>query len=571
MPHYTTTQGVPITLGKSFGSGGEGAVFEVIGHPNMVAKIYHSQRLNASLETKVHAMVATPPNDITRATVNHVSIAWPEAVLLNGTSFAGYLMPKIPKSDNLYALLQPQQRAQKHPSLNHRHLYRSARNLAFAMDAIHQKGYVVGDVNFRNALFNDRALITLVDCDSMQVTDAQNKIHRCLVGIPEYTAPELQKKDLATINRTINHDAFGLAILIFQLLMQGFHPFAGKPLPGAPDVEQVHVYCITQNIFPYVSNNVFAPPKAAPPIGALPAALQNLLREAFLTTIRPTPKQWADTLGMIESRLVRCTNNHEHWYPSDGACVICEVDYNVGRRTRPASAPTQPTTQIPLPTPPSPPLPPSITRPTQSTPPITPPPITRPTQSTAPVPVAPTAQNGSMPLSTMQFPLRYVVWTLIIVLAWATYMTATPVPTPINDTGAVTEQVRTQLPTPWPTQPLSTATVAIATRTPSVKRPTKTHAPIPHLAISKIDGNDTPDCVSMQILGIDAANFALLPEGIDTTPAHFDGAGNARICGEWLVEKTIMMRIYDTNGHEVIGGRAPAHGGDILMGTWKNQ
>jgi hypothetical protein len=174
-------------------------------------------------------------------------------------------------------------------------------------------------------------------------------VHRCLVGIPEYTSPELQGKDFAKVDRTANNDAFGLAVLTFQLLMQGFHPFAGRPLPGAPDVEQVHVYCIKQKIFPYVTNNVFAPPAAAPPIGALPAVLQNLFSRAFLSTNRPTPKEWADTIELVESRLVKCSNNPGHWYPSDGACVICEVDYNVGRRKRPASAPNQPTVQMQVP------------------------------------------------------------------------------------------------------------------------------------------------------------------------------------------------------------------------------
>ncbi len=392
MPRFRTAKGQTITTGPQLGAGGEGAVFDVVGQPAMVAKIYHAHRLDAALAAKVTAMVADPPDDETRAKFNHVSIAWPEAVLYNGNTFMGYIMPKIPKSDDLYDLLQPQQRAQQHPTLNHRHLYRSARNFALAMAAIHRKGYVIGDVNFKNALFNDDALITVVDCDSMQVTDAKNVVHRCLVGIPEYTSPELQGQDFAKVNRSANNDAFGLAVLTFQLLMQGFHPFAGRPLPGAPDVEQVHVYCITQKIFPYVTNKVFAPPAAAPPIGALPAVLQNLFSRAFLTTNRPTPKEWADTIELIESRLGKCSNNPDHWYPSDGACVICEVDYNVGRRKRPANAPNQPTVQmqVPLNTPTKPvthqPAPVSTRSPAPATPPF------RVPQTSAPATPAPAAK-----------------------------------------------------------------------------------------------------------------------------------------------------------------------------------
>jgi hypothetical protein len=408
MPRFRTDKGQTITTGPQLGVGGEGAVFDVVGQPAMVAKIYHAHRLDAALAAKVTAMVADPPDDETRAKFNHVSIAWPEAVLFDGNTFMGYLMPKIPKSDDLYDLLQPQQRAKEHPALNHRHLYRSARNLALAMAAIHRKGYVIGDVNFKNALFNDDALITVVDCDSMQVTDAQRVVHRCLVGIPEYTSPELQGQDFAKVDRTANNDAFGLAVLTFQLLMQGFHPFAGRPLSGATTGEQVHVHCIKQKIFPYVTNPQFAPPVAAPPIGALPAVLQNLFSRAFLTTNRPTPKEWADTIEMIEARLVQCSNNPDHWYPSDGACVICEVNYNVGRRKRPANAPKQPTVQMQVPlsmsTPPSKPVthqPAPVSTRSPATPtfrvpqtsaPATPAPAAKPTMPT--IPPAKTTQSA---------------------------------------------------------------------------------------------------------------------------------------------------------------------------------
>ncbi|MFN7471214.1 MAG: protein kinase domain-containing protein, partial [Roseiflexaceae bacterium] len=273
MTRYTTPTNTNVTTTKKLGEGGEGAVFDVAGQSGLVAKIYHPHRLNQSLAAKVIAMTRNPPEDATRASLNHVSIAWPIDVLYSGKQFVGYTMPKIKKADDLYDLLQPQQRAKQHGSLNHRHLYRTARNLAIAMDAIHQKGYVLGDVNFKNALFNDDALITIVDCDSMQVTDAAGVVHRCLVGVPEYTPADLQGVDFSQVSRTKNHDAFGLAVLIFQLLMQGFHPFAGKPRPGEQEVEQSHIYCISKGIFPYISNQPYEPPRAAPSMLCLPVLI----------------------------------------------------------------------------------------------------------------------------------------------------------------------------------------------------------------------------------------------------------------------------------------------------------
>lgn len=391
MARYTTATGKSITLGKKLGAGGEGTVYDVAGAPQLVAKIYHAHRLNAALANKVRAMVADPPEDATRKPpLNHVSIAWPTDIVLNGRAFAGYLMPKLPKSDDLYDLLQPQQRKKQHGHLNHRHLYRTARNLALAMEAIHQKNYVIGDVNFKNALFNDDALITMVDCDSMQVTESNGTVHRCIVGMPEYTSPELQGKDFNKEVRTANHDAFGLAVLIFQLLMQGFHPFTGRAKPGTPDVEQSHVYCIQNQIFPYLDNQPYEPPKVAPSFHALPPMLQLLFTRAF-TQInnRPSPKEWAQVISMIEKRLVQCGNDANHYYPSDGACVICEIDYNSGRRQRTSPAPRATSSmQVPL-NQPAPnatmPNPAPMSTPSVTTGPLRPAPISTPSAQTGPM------------------------------------------------------------------------------------------------------------------------------------------------------------------------------------------
>ncbi|MFM2310560.1 MAG: hypothetical protein RLY87_2682 [Chloroflexota bacterium] len=387
MTRYNTQQNTTYTTTKKLGEGGEGAVFDVHGHPNLVAKIYHPHRINASLAAKVVAMTQNPPEDATRKPLNHVSIAWPMEVLYSGKQFVGYIMPKLKKSDDLYDLLQPQQRAKQHGSLNHRHLYRTARNLAIAIDAIHRKGYVLGDVNFKNALFNDDALITIVDCDSMQVTDSAGVVHRCLVGVPEYTPADLQGVDFSRVNRTPNHDAFGLAILIFQILMQGFHPFAGRPKPGVPDVEQAHIYCISKGIFPYLAGQPYEPPPAAPSMLCLPVLIQQQFERAFTQPhARPTPKDWANVLAMVETRLIPCANDTDHWYPSDGHCVICEIDYNVGRRQRTTPKPSA-TVQMQVPLPPL---------PSSSSGPLRPSAISKP-QVPAPTPNTPSPAKPTTP------------------------------------------------------------------------------------------------------------------------------------------------------------------------------
>jgi hypothetical protein len=259
----------------------------------------------------------------------------------------GYMMPKLGHADELYRLIQPQQRLRHHPAMNHRYLYRAASNLARAVDALHTKGYVVGDMNERNVLFTNQALISMIDCDSMQVIDQSQQLFTCGVGVPEFLAPELHGKDLALTQRTSNQDNFTLAILIFKLLMQGFHPFQGRPVPGQTSGEQAHLMCMQQRIFPYLVNQTFEPPLVAPAFTVLPAHLQQMFVKAFTTADRPPAREWVRSLAMVEQRLVVCVNDASHVHPSDGRCVLCEIAQNL--RTRAVIQ-----TQVALPPPPPP-------------------------------------------------------------------------------------------------------------------------------------------------------------------------------------------------------------------------
>ena len=72
------------------------------------------------------------------------------------------------------------------------------------------------------------ATVAAVDCDSFQVGDGSR--FPCLVGTELFVPPELLGKALGAARRTANHDAFGLAVLIFHLLFMGRHPFAGRYL-----------------------------------------------------------------------------------------------------------------------------------------------------------------------------------------------------------------------------------------------------------------------------------------------------------------------------------------------------
>ncbi len=326
---YHTHTGERIQLGPMLGVGGEGKVYDIDHHPDFVVKMYHSQLVNTQLTEKLTYMLQNPPEDPTIQTLKHVSITWPTDLIYEQSQVIGYVMPKLGRSDELYRLIQPQQRKKYHPAMNHQYIYRAASNLARAVDALHAKGYVVGDMNERNVLFTNQALVSLIDCDSMQVTDTRQRLYTCKVGVPELLAPELHGCDLSLTQRTVNHDNFTLALLLFKMLMQGFHPFQGRPTQGQVSGEQSHLTCMQQGIFPYIVGQSFAAPPVAPPLSVLPGVMQQQFMRAFTTTNRPAAREWVRVLSMVEQRLVVCANDVSHRHPSDGRCVICEAAQNV--------------------------------------------------------------------------------------------------------------------------------------------------------------------------------------------------------------------------------------------------
>jgi serine/threonine protein kinase len=325
-----TAQGHPVELGASVGRGGEAVVYRVAGHPTRLAKIYDPAPRSGYL-AKLGWMIAHPPVNPTDEQA-HPSLAWPDALFCDSHGrLLGYSMPFIRRTASLLEVFNPRRRALVMPPyFDRRYLHRVARNLSAALNALHHSGYVAGDLNESNVLVTHSALVTLIDTDSFQVQEESNGgrvIHPCPVGKLEYTPAELQGKPLAEIVRLPAHDAFGLAVLIFQILMEGSHPFRSMWLaPGEPPPLEKKV---ALGAYPYTASptSPVLPPKNGPDINALYPWLAELFRRCFLDghrdpALRPLPETWERAIAEAERHLVVCPVGHVY---SDhlGACPSC--------------------------------------------------------------------------------------------------------------------------------------------------------------------------------------------------------------------------------------------------------
>lgn len=318
----TTHQQKSITLTSEIGKGGEAKVYEVAQHPNLVAKIYHKP--TKKRESKLRAMLVESPQQLD----NRITMAWPMALLYDEAKFVGYTMPKVSDSVSIFNVYNPIMRRSLTYPFNWQAIHRTAYNLTLALDNIHIAGHIVGDINESNILVNSNALVTLIDTDSFQIKGQDKQIYRCAVGKPEYTPPELHGVQLHQTNQTIEHDLFRLSILLFQLLMNGFHPFTGI-IPTTKSIGRVDLYAIRQGIFPFISQANSSPPPHAPPFSILHPNLQATFCRCFVDghqkpELRPTTKEWLNVLKISEQNLRQCSTNQHHIYTNHlNECPWC--------------------------------------------------------------------------------------------------------------------------------------------------------------------------------------------------------------------------------------------------------
>ncbi len=332
-------QGRRVGLGAELGRGGEAAVYSVEGQPELVAKIYHEPP-GAEKTEKLSQMVKLQSERLLALS------AWPVGTLFiaRNRSMAGFLMKNVSRFKDIHLLYNPKSRTREFPpKANWRFLIHTASNVARAFAAVHDYGHVIGDVNQSNVRVSpETAIVSLVDCDSFQIS-ANGKVYPCEVGVPLYTPPELQDKEFREVVRTPNHDNFGLAVLIFHLMIMGRHPFAGKFLGrGEMPIEKA----IAEQRFAFARDakrTQMLPPPACITLAHLPQEIGDLFISAFgpdgAGGGRPDGRKWIAELDALASQLIVCSNNKAHlflnslpscpWCQIESSGVLLFVDYTI--------------------------------------------------------------------------------------------------------------------------------------------------------------------------------------------------------------------------------------------------
>lgn len=344
MGTYYDNNGDEIKTTSSIGGCGEAFIYNIKGVRTECAKIY--KKSTQEHYKKLKFMISNPPED-PMLSRGHRSIAWPLKLLFldkNKTKFAGFTMTKL-NTKSFKSILQysdPDFRRKNFDGMfNWYYLFNIARNITSAIAALHDKGYCIGDIRDVNILAAENTLITLIDCDSFQVKDkSSGKVYRCPVGFGDYTPPELQGKYMPDVDREIESDAFGLAVLIFMLLMEGYHPFGARWLAPGSAEEELPEGKIKKGYFPYGRNlKKLAPPKKAPKFEMLHPDIQKLFLICFVDghtnpKKRPTAHEWWKVLGKLQNNIKECAENKKNkdhrYFDHLNKCPWCEMLDDLG-------------------------------------------------------------------------------------------------------------------------------------------------------------------------------------------------------------------------------------------------
>lgn len=311
---FTRAGGAPLHLERQLGEGGEGAVWTIRDEPELCAKIWRQP--NPGAVDKLSEILGLYTAD--RAEI----AAWPREMVRGADGEpCGFVMERLEGWLPLFRGYQIKSRQQWLPTAKFGFLVRLARNAAACVERVHQAGMVIGDINESNMLINGRAVAKLIDVDSFQLR-VDGRLFPCEVAKPEYMAPELAANP--EIDRTKEQDRFALAVLLFQILCFGRHPFSGRAEEGKDlSLEEA----IRSGAYAYAEGPLRPPPGMD--LSWLSPEVRGLFELAFKGSQadRPSAAAWYAELLRLEDGLRPCEANPAHEEPNAGEeCAFCRVE-----------------------------------------------------------------------------------------------------------------------------------------------------------------------------------------------------------------------------------------------------
>lgn len=252
------TETVLVDISNPIGSGAQAKVIALeIDGEKFAAKIFHNS--TSQVVQKVVAMIENPPSNLCTSIdgVEYPLLSWPLRLLYDSSSglVVGYLM-RLVDLNNSFTLdyfydhnLRKKLSSPEEGALSCR--LEIARNLSAVVSDLHKLGHYCIDFKPQNIrVFKSSHVVTLIDCDGFSVVDKVGVRYPAQLVSTDYIAPEATNENLPIESLSEQQDLYVLAVIIFQLLNQGLHPFQGIPTDNF-DAPATNDEKAAQGLYPY--------------------------------------------------------------------------------------------------------------------------------------------------------------------------------------------------------------------------------------------------------------------------------------------------------------------------------
>ncbi len=305
-----TRSGKSITIEDvPLGKGGEGEIYSIISplYKGHCVKLYFDKYRTQDRQKKIEFMIKNPPADLSGT--NYI-VCWPVEIIFQHNQFVGFIMPAaFSDSEDLYELCVPkstklsqvwQQKYDRKTKDGLIARMKLCTNLAASIYRVHSLNqYVFVDMKPQNILVTNDSKISLVDLDSIQITQNNKLLFPAEVSTPEYTPPE-SKNNFAIVGES--WDRFSMAVIFYEILFN-IHPYVASFSGKYQSCNTIPEY-IQNNLFVHGSNKKYVAilPSPHKNYQIIPSGLQTLFIRAFETNAmqqRPSARDFGETFFKI--------------------------------------------------------------------------------------------------------------------------------------------------------------------------------------------------------------------------------------------------------------------------------
>ncbi len=280
---------------RTLGAGGEATVVlvKLRGRP-IALKLFHAP--SEEKARKVERLIALRGR-LPAETITPTALAYDEL----GTTVIGYAMPALDAQYEPVALLGVRS-FRRARSVGWREIALVLAAMARVIDAVHEAGALLGDLNDQNELFGPSLAVRFIDTDSWDIGDAVGT-----VATEAFLDPAIYGADSCApcIGRgrfSLATDAYAFAVLAFRSLT-GVHPYGGVD----PDLSSLPARArARRSVF---DTRVALPPRARESVALLPRDLALTFRAMFDGTERSLLR--AAPFEALATEIVRCRCGHE--------------------------------------------------------------------------------------------------------------------------------------------------------------------------------------------------------------------------------------------------------------------